>query len=228
LFDGDVSRQVEPAITRNRGWKLKGCATLSHLTFPRRARRVGLDPAKINPTIGAGEATARDIIGLTPSGCAGGLGAIGTTRSFLLSLMPHIICHQTGNQPSLKTIKHRAVAMHFKKIFFFTVLLLAVSGCDTINHRIREKPAAFNRLDPKTQAEIRRGGVEVGYTPDMVYLALGKPDKIEGSTWYYKVYCEEGDGPLYVRRYEEDFTIPFADGKVTDGLKVTINGVRVQ
>jgi outer membrane protein assembly factor BamE (lipoprotein component of BamABCDE complex) len=118
--------------------------------------------------------------------------------------------------------------MHLKNIFFFTALLLAVSGCDTINHRIREKPDVFNGLDPKAQAEIRQGRVEVGYTPDMVYLALGKPDKIEGNTWYYKLYSEEGDGPFNVRRYEEDFTIPFADQKVTNGLRVTIDGLRVR
>jgi outer membrane protein assembly factor BamE (lipoprotein component of BamABCDE complex) len=118
--------------------------------------------------------------------------------------------------------------MHLKNIFLFIALLLAVSGCDTIDHRIREKPDVFNQLDPKAQAEIRRGRVEVGYTPDMVYIALGKPDKIEGSTWYYKQYAEEGAGPFNVQRYEEDFTIPFADGKVTDGLMVSINGVRVQ
>jgi outer membrane protein assembly factor BamE (lipoprotein component of BamABCDE complex) len=118
--------------------------------------------------------------------------------------------------------------MPIKKIFFFTALLLAVSGCDTINHRIREKQDVFNRLDPKAQAVIRQGRVEIGYTPDMVYMALGKPDKIEGTTWYYKHYFEEGDGPFNVQRYEEDFTIPFADQKVTDSLKVTINGVRVQ
>jgi outer membrane protein assembly factor BamE (lipoprotein component of BamABCDE complex) len=118
--------------------------------------------------------------------------------------------------------------MPIKKIFFFTALLLAVSGCDTINQRIREKQDAFNRLDPKAQAVIRQGRVEIGYTPDMVYMALGKPDKIEGTTWYYKHYFEEGDGPFNVQRYEEDFTIPFADQKVTDSLKVTINGVRVQ
>jgi len=118
--------------------------------------------------------------------------------------------------------------MHLKKIFFFTVLLLAVSGCNTIDHRIHEKPDVFNQLDPKAQAEIRQGRVEVGYTPDMVYIALGKPDKIDGNTWYYKLYFEEGDGPFNVRRYEKDFTIPFADQKVTDGLRVTINGVRVQ
>ena len=103
-----------------------------------------------------------------------------------------------------------------------------MSGCDTINHRIGEKPDVFNRLDPKAQAEIRQGRVEVGYTPDMVYLALGKPDKIAGSTWYYKLYFEEGDGPFYVKRYEKDITIPFADGQVTDGLWVTLNGLRVQ
>jgi outer membrane protein assembly factor BamE (lipoprotein component of BamABCDE complex) len=118
--------------------------------------------------------------------------------------------------------------MHLKTIFLFTALLLAVSGCNTVDHRIGEKPDVFNRLDPKAQAEIRQGRVHVGYTPDMVYLALGQPDKIDGNIWYYKLYAEEGDRPLYVRRYEEDFTIPFADGKVTDGLSVTVNSVRVQ
>jgi outer membrane protein assembly factor BamE (lipoprotein component of BamABCDE complex) len=146
----------------------------------------------------------------------------------LHSLVPRTICDQTRNQPVLKTIKHRAVAMPLKKIFFFAALLLAVSGCDTIDHRISEKQDVFNRLDPKAQAVIRQGRVEIGYTPEMVYIALGKPDKIDGNTWYYKLYFEEGDGPLYVKRYEEDFTIPFADGKVTDGLRVTLNGVRVQ
>ncbi|MGA3007139.1 MAG: lipoprotein [Opitutaceae bacterium] len=118
--------------------------------------------------------------------------------------------------------------MPLKRFFFFTVLLLAVSGCNTINHRISEKSDVFNRLDLKAQAEIRLGKVEVGYTPDMVYIALGRPDRIDGSTWHYKLYFEEGAGPYSVQRYEEDFTIPFADGKVTDGLTVTLNGVRVQ
>jgi hypothetical protein len=55
-------------------------------------------------------------------------------------------------------------------------LSLALVGCDTAASRIREKSAEFAALPPAAQAAIRKGIVQVGYTPDMVYLALGSPD----------------------------------------------------
>lgn len=58
---------------------------------------------------------------------------------------------------------------------------LLLSGCETsgVSGRIQEKPAVFAALSPDEQAIIKAGEVEVGFTTDMVYLALGKPSKEE-------------------------------------------------
>jgi hypothetical protein len=96
--------------------------------------------------------------------------------------------------------------MHLKKILFFAGLLLALAGCSTIDTRIREKQDAFNRLDPQAQSKIRQGVVEVGYTEDMVYIALGRPDaqrqkttlKGDETTWIYKTYYEQYEGVAQV------------------------------
>lgn len=53
--------------------------------------------------------------------------------------------------------------------------LLASAGCTTTGSRFRAYPATAAALDEKTRAKIQRGVVEPGYTPEMVYLALGKP-----------------------------------------------------
>jgi hypothetical protein len=60
----------------------------------------------------------------------------------------------------------------------FTALgaALLFAGCSTINSRIQEKSAVFSSLDPATQAQIKHGDVGLGFTPDMVYMALGQPD----------------------------------------------------
>lgn len=54
---------------------------------------------------------------------------------------------------------------------------LLLAGCATVEDRIRERPQAFYRLDPPTQAAIRAGRVELGFTEEMVWLALGDPDE---------------------------------------------------
>jgi hypothetical protein len=70
----------------------------------------------------------------------------------------------------------------------FTTLLLCsllalVAGCNSVDSRIRKNEATFRALDPETQDKLRAGKVEVGYTPDMVFIALGKPTtKTERST----------------------------------------------
>jgi hypothetical protein len=96
--------------------------------------------------------------------------------------------------------------MCLKKILCFAVLLLALAGCNTIDSRISEKQAVFDRLDPQVQAKIRQGIVEVGYTEDMVYIALGRPDarhqkvtaKGDETTWVYKTYYEQYEGIAHV------------------------------
>jgi hypothetical protein len=55
--------------------------------------------------------------------------------------------------------------------------VIAVAGCATPESRIKEKPEVFNSFPPEVQSKVRTGQVDVGYTKDMVYIALGKPDR---------------------------------------------------
>lgn len=77
-----------------------------------------------------------------------------------------------------------------------SLLALTCTGCGTnaVTARIQEKAAVFARLTPAQQEQIKHGGIEPGYTQDMVYMALGQPNKITTSangrdtTWVYKNY----------------------------------------
>lgn len=62
----------------------------------------------------------------------------------------------------------------------FIVLGISVilAGCNTTEDRINEHRAEFSALDPAKQQEVRSGHVEPGFTPDMVYMALGKPTQV--------------------------------------------------
>jgi hypothetical protein len=73
------------------------------------------------------------------------------------------------------------------------VALGLVAGCQSANSRY-QKVSATMTPDAKTQKNIKRGVVEPGYTPEMVYLALGKPtipadgivDATRDGTWIYR------------------------------------------
>jgi hypothetical protein len=85
------------------------------------------------------------------------------------------------------------------------VLALTLSGCSTINSRINERASVFYALDPATQDQIRHGQVGIGYTPDMVYMALGRPTRSivqqtsdrTAFTWIYKSFYEEYAGSAF-------------------------------
>lgn len=89
--------------------------------------------------------------------------------------------------------------MRFRSILPLCLLAGLLVGCSTITSRIQEKSAVFATLDAATQAKIRKGTVELGYTPDMVYMALGSPDeareKVSGRggrvTWTYTSTYQE-------------------------------------
>jgi outer membrane protein assembly factor BamE (lipoprotein component of BamABCDE complex) len=68
--------------------------------------------------------------------------------------------------------------------------LAAFAGCTTANTRISEHTAEYASLDPATQAAIKRGEINPGYTTDMVYMALGRPlqttrDASGETVWVY-------------------------------------------
>jgi len=83
--------------------------------------------------------------------------------------------------------------------------IVLLTGCSTINSRIQRNAALFDSLPAETQEKIRRGIVEVGYTPDMVYIAMGAPHekrtnqsaKGERMTWIYNTYFHDWVGRVF-------------------------------
>lgn len=81
-------------------------------------------------------------------------------------------------------------------------LLLFATGCQTVDSRIKEKPTVFASVDKETQEKIKQGIIGIGYTEDMVYLALGQPDQIREAVtansrtlvWIYNSYTTHYDG----------------------------------
>src|ERR1051326_4214248 len=80
------------------------------------------------------------------------------------------------------------------------------SGCNTFEHRAEQKAETFNSLDASTQQRLKQGNIEIGDTPDMVYIALGVPDsKRQRLTsdgrelvWIYKTYYQDYEGSALV------------------------------
>jgi len=94
----------------------------------------------------------------------------------------------------------------FLKILIAAAALLTFAGCQTVDSRIRENPQLFASLDAETQAKIKQGIIDLGYTEDMVYLALGAPDQKRESrstagaqtVWIYNTYFERYDGTRFI------------------------------
>jgi len=75
---------------------------------------------------------------------------------------------------------------------------LLVTGCETDNAsaRIQEKSAVYATLKPWQKKYVDTGVVAMGFTPDMVYMAIGNPTKTEvvgapgdkTEVWTYRNY----------------------------------------
>lgn len=86
--------------------------------------------------------------------------------------------------------------------FLLPLLILALAGCSTFERRSEEKASTFAALSPEEREKLRRGVIEIGNSPDMVYIALGKPDETretatpEGreTVWIYNRYYQEYEG----------------------------------
>ncbi len=87
-----------------------------------------------------------------------------------------------------------------------TCAALLLTGCQSVENRIKEKQAVFDRLDPLAQSRIKQGLIEIGYTTDMVYMALGKANEVKETTtasgkettWVYLTYWQEYQGTRIV------------------------------
>jgi hypothetical protein len=86
-----------------------------------------------------------------------------------------------------------------------------LAGCDTFSRRAERKADVFYSLDEATQARLKEKNIQVGDSPDMVYIALGVPDsKRQRLTsdgreliWSYRTYYQDYLGSELVgyRRY---------------------------
>ncbi len=76
--------------------------------------------------------------------------------------------------------------------------ILAIAGCASPESRIKEKPEVFNSFPPDVQSKVRTGQVDIGYSKDMVYIALGKPDREYTRT--------TAEGTLEVWSYTDAYT----------------------
>ncbi len=81
-------------------------------------------------------------------------------------------------------------------------LALLAAGCattDTVDNRIKKNSAIYAGLTPEEQNQIKAGIITAGFTPEMVLMALGKPERVlpgkgpgEEDWVYVNVYSRDG------------------------------------
>ena len=92
-----------------------------------------------------------------------------------------------------------------------------LAGCQTIESRIKEKPDVFANADKATQDKVKQGIIDLGYTEDLVYLALGAPDQNRETvtatgksvTWVYNTYYDRYDGTQMVGYHRSVYYDPY-------------------
>lgn len=75
-----------------------------------------------------------------------------------------------------------------------TSLASLVSGCSTVQSRIKENEHLYKTYSVQEQSQIQNGRIDRGFTPEMVYIAKGNPseratfkrDGKEILVWKYK------------------------------------------
>jgi outer membrane protein assembly factor BamE (lipoprotein component of BamABCDE complex) len=95
--------------------------------------------------------------------------------------------------------------------------LFTLTACQSVETRIKEKPDVFAGLDVATQDKIKQGIIDLGYTQDMVYLALGEPDQKKESvsatgetvTWIYNSYYERYEGTHHAGYHRQVYFDPY-------------------
>lgn len=90
------------------------------------------------------------------------------------------LCHQPQRPTNPIQLVMKNTKTNIRALILLTAISLALVGCETggINARIQEKSTVFAALSPEQQQVIKEGSIELGYTGDMVYMALGKPSKV--------------------------------------------------
>lgn len=103
------------------------------------------------------------------------------------------------------------------RTFMLASSLGFLAGCQTVETRIKEKPEVFASVDKATQAKIKQGIIELGFTEDLVYVALGAPDQkretVNASgktiTWIYNTYYDRYEGTGFAGYHRSVYYDPY-------------------
>lgn len=105
------------------------------------------------------------------------------------------------------------------------------TACTTVDSRIKEKDTAFAQLSSVDQEVIRSGFIKIGFTQEMVYMVMAKPEhKILGAiageeTWIYnRVVFADGGSPESPRKLMANY----AGADAVIRLRVKFVGVKVK
>lgn len=87
--------------------------------------------------------------------------------------------------------------------------LVLLAGCATPQTRIAANRALYDSLQAEDQRLIQEGRVAVGFTPEMVKLAVGEPDRVytrtdasgRSETWAYTSYRLDTGRRIYSGYY---------------------------
>jgi hypothetical protein len=90
-------------------------------------------------------------------------------------------------------------------LLLIALAALMLAGCDTFEKRSQQKADTFASLSPEEKDKLKRGVIEIGNSPDMVYIALGRPDEQHETTtanghevvWVYNSYHQDFQGTLH-------------------------------
>lgn len=94
---------------------------------------------------------------------------------------------------------------HYPALLLGCTSLALLSACETthsLESRLQQKNATFAQLTPREQAMIKRGLIAHGFTQEMVFMALDKPDRVitgpgpQQETWVYLKTEYSGGNPL--------------------------------
>ena len=108
--------------------------------------------------------------------------------------------------------------MKTTKLILTCLAAFALAGCSTVNSRIKEKSEVYYSLEPDIRTKIDLGIIDPGFTPDMVYIALGTPDEKRQrreaddrtEVWIYNSYYDRYEGVRRVGYYRNVYFDPVA------------------
>ncbi|MDP6522702.1 MAG: hypothetical protein QGI24_01540 [Kiritimatiellia bacterium] len=63
------------------------------------------------------------------------------------------------------------------RLAVLSAVLVVLTGCATPAARIRRNPEMFAAFPPEVRENVEQGIIDLGYSKEMVFIALGSPDR---------------------------------------------------